>query len=347
MSLTRSLFIGLLWYIFALFLFSCGGEVIGDVDPGGSSFKPVVPEGFPKLEYPEDNRFTNARWQLGRKLFYDPVMSRDSTVSCSSCHKQSLAFADNLPTTPGVDNLPGVRNSPSLGNIGYHPYYTREGGVPSLEMQVLVPIQEHNEFGFNILLIQERLMNNDDYIELSKKAYDRNPDYFVITRALATFERSLISGNSAFDQYKFQGNPRAISKDEIAGMELFYSARTNCATCHEGFNFTNYSFQNNGLYLQYADTGRQRLTGEASDRALFKVPSLRNVGLTGPYMHDGTFATLDEVIKHYNTGGKAHPNKSPLLKPLHLTGEEQQQLVAFLESLTDYDFISNPNFQKP
>lgn len=305
-----------------------------------------VPKGFPEIVYPEDNMYTKARWQLGKKLFYDPVMSVDSTVSCNSCHKQAFAFADLKTTSPGVKDRPGIRNAPILTNLAYAPYFTSEGGVPTLEMQVLVPIQEHNEFDFNILLIQERLSRIPEYVEMSNKAYQRPPDYFVITRALANFERSLLSGNSAFDKYKYHGQSDAMSKKAEKGYELFHSEKTQCASCHSGFNFTNYSFENNGLYEAYVDEGRKRLTSLESDEARFKVPSLRNIELSAPYMHDGSMQTLEEVIEHYNRGGSSHKNKSALVKPLQLSELEKQQLIAFLLALTDTDFIQNEYFEK-
>jgi cytochrome c peroxidase len=305
-----------------------------------------VPSHFPSIDFPEDNEFTESRWLLGKQLFYDQRLSQDNSVSCASCHKQDLAFADNTSFSPGVENRPGVRNSPSLANVAYHPYLTREGGVPTLEMQVLVPIQEHNEFGFNIIDIAKRLESDSNYSRLSKEAYDRPLDYFVITRAIATFERSLISGNSAYDMYLSKGDLSSLSKSQIAGMKLFQSNKTNCSSCHSGFNFTNYAFINNGLYKDYNDLGRKRLTGLEQDLALFKVPSLRNVELTAPYMHDGSISTLEEVIEHYNQGGTPHQNKHHLIKPLNLNDTEKAQLIAFLKSLTDKKFTTNINFKK-
>jgi len=306
----------------------------------------ALPTGFPTISYPEDNAFTTARWELGKKLFYDNILSVDTSINCSSCHKSALAFSDDVSFSNGVKKRPGTRNSPSLANVAYHPYLTREGGVPSLEMQVLVPIQEHNEFNFNIVDAGERLMQDSAYVAMSQEAYGRDPDYYVITRALANFERTLISGNSSYDKYTFQNQPNALTKDEKLGMNLFYSEKTNCSGCHSGFNFTNYSFENNGLYQEYPDEGRKRLTGKEEDEALFKVPSLRNIALTAPYMHDGSIASLDAIIEHYNTGGKSHYNKSDLIRPLHLTELEKGQLLAFLHSLTDHEFITNEKFKK-
>lgn len=303
-----------------------------------------IPKGFPAMPVPADNAFTQSRWELGKKLFFDPVLSVDGTKSCASCHLPAKAFSDETAVSFGVEERPGRRNTPSLANIGYHPYFTREGGVPTLEMQVLVPLQEEHEFDFNIVLAAERLQADRDYVRRSLAAYDRAPDAFVITRALACFERSLVSGSSAYDRYIIGEDASALSAAARRGMQLFFSAETACADCHAGFNFTDYSFANNGLYLAYADAGRRQLTGEETDEALFKTPSLRNVALTAPYMHDGSVQTLEEVVTHYNSGGQNHPNRSEKIRPLHLTDTEQADLAAFLRSLTDEGFVSNPLF---
>lgn len=305
-----------------------------------------IPLGFDEIEFPEGNEFTKERWELGKKLFYDPIMSIDSTISCSSCHQAHLAFSDETAVSKGVEERLGIRNSPTLANVAFHPYFTREGGVPTLEMQILVPIQEHNEFDFNIVLLADRLKNNPTYVSMSQQAYNRDPDPFVITRALSNFERSLISGNSPYDQYENHNNWEALTDNELRGKDLFFSTKTNCSQCHSGFNFTNYAFENNGLYENYPDKGRYKLTSEESDIARFKVPSLRNIELTAPYMHDGSMNSIEEVVKHYNGGGKAHFNKSSLIKPLNLTQEEQADLTAFLKSLTDESFVNNPIFRE-
>lgn len=307
--------------------------------------KLIVPQGFPSPEFPEDNAYALERWELGKKLFYDPIMSRDSTVSCNSCHQLEKSFSDGEVASVGIDGKRGTRNAPSLANIAYHPYFTREGGVPTLEMQVLVPIQEHNEFDFNILKIGERLRRIEAYRKLSLSAYTREPDYYVITRALANFERSLLSGNSPYDRYHYQNRKDALNDQEIRGMNLFFSEKTSCGQCHGGFNFTNYAFENNGLYLEYQDVGRFRLTNQEQDRNLFKVPSLRNAEATAPYMHDGSMETLTEVVKHYNEGGAGHPQQSDLIRPLGLSQQELSDLVAFLNSLTDEEFLSNHHFK--
>ena len=306
----------------------------------------AVPPGFPNPAFPDGNELTPARWALGKKLFYDPAMSSDSILSCASCHHAAKAFSDTVRFSPGVAGRPGTRNAPTLANIGYHPYFTREGGVPTLEMQILVPIQEHNEFDFNILLIAERLLRDTSYVRMSRDAYGRDPDAFVITRSIACFERTLVSGQSRYDQYFFQKKNAALTGAEKRGMDLFFSEKTDCSQCHTGFNFTNYAFENNGLYSDYPDPGRFRLTELESDRARFKVPTLRNVALTAPYMHDGSLPTLEAVVEHYNSGGQPHPNKSTLIRPLALTAGEKADLLAFLRSLTDEAFVNNPKFRQ-
>ena len=306
----------------------------------------TIPEGFPEMEFPEGNELTKERWELGKRLFYEKRLSIDKSLSCGSCHKPSLAFADDRDFSPGVFNRAGTRNAPSLANVGYQPYLLIEGSVPTLEMQVLVPIQEHNEFNHNMVKIVEELEQDSSYAAASVTAYNRPFDGFVLTRAISVFQRTMVSGNSDYDQYTNQGNSSALSSAERQGMELFFSNKTNCSSCHGGFNFTNYSFENNGLDSVYADNGRFRLTNDPNDEALFKVPSLRNVGLTAPYMHDGRFSTLEEVIEHYNSGGENHQNKSSHIRPLQLTMEEKTELVAFLNRLTDYDFVNDPKWKE-
>lgn len=196
--------------------------------------------------------------------------------------------------------------------------------MPTLEMQVQVPIQEHNEFDFNILLIQTRLEQDSGIVRAAQRAYARTPDYFVITRAIAAYERTLV--NAAFDA-------KQLSESERRGMQLFSSERTQCVSCHSGTAFTSYAFENNGLYDVYADVGRQRFTGNAEDIGRFKIPSLRNVARTAPYMHNGSVSTLRAVLDHYNSGGRPHPNRSAHIRPLGLSPSEMDDIEAFLRAL--------------
>lgn len=338
--LVKLFFISLLY---CTFFFSCKKE--DDLQIAEQEIM-KIPMGFPAIQFPDGNEFTKERWALGKQLFYDTQLSKNNTVSCASCHKQEFAFSDNVSFSAGDNNAPGTSNAPTLTNVAYHPYYTRAGGVPTLEMQILVPIQEHNEFNTNMLDVVDKLKRNKSYNQQAQTAYGRALDPFVITRSIATFERSLISGSSRYDDYNYAGNTRALSKSELRGLSLFKSDKTNCSKCHSGFNFTNYAFENNGLYLNYADSGRMRLTHLPEDRAKFKVPTLRNIALTAPYMHDGSLATLADVVEHYNSGGKNHINKSNLIVPLALTNQEKQDLVNFLNTLTDPAFVLNKNLKK-
>ncbi len=336
-----------IWFLVTFFfLFSACRKEEPPVTPSQTDdYVLRVPTGFPQPGIPADNALTRTRVTLGRRLFYDPALSKDSTRSCGSCHFPQLAFSDSTAVSFGIEHRPGTRNAASLANVAYQKQLLREGGVPTLEMQILVPIQEHNEFDFNIVLVAARLKRMPEYVALAQTAYEREPDAFVITRAIAAFERTLLSGDSPYDQYAFQGNPFALSASAKRGLGLFESDRLNCSKCHDGFLFTNQEYTNNGLYEIYPDSGRIRLTGLESDRGVLKIPSLRNVALTAPYMHDGSLPTLETVVDHYQTGGKAHPNKSPLLKPFKLTPGERADLLAFLRSLTDKKFISNPEFR--
>ena len=303
----------------------------------------IVPNHFPDLEFPEENTFTNARWELGKKLFFDPIMSRDSSLSCASCHLPELAFSHDVAISPGVDGVLGFRNSPTLANVGYLPYFMREGGVPTLEMQIAVPVQEHAELDFSIPEIVDRTLLVPEYVAMADEAYGREFDAWVLTRAIATFERSLVSGNSPYDQYA-NGDLSALSPVERAGMELFFSDETHCSSCHSGFNLTGSGLENNGLYALYPDSGRYRLTGDPEDIGVFKVPTLRNVEVTAPYMHDGSKPDLMSVLEHYNEGGQQHFNQSDLIEPLGLTEDQLNQLEAFLLSLTDTQFLTDDRF---
>lgn len=301
----------------------------------------TIPAGFPEMPFPEENPVSLESITLGRLLFYDTALSADSSISCATCHQLDRAFTDGLPKSIGVENRVGVRNAPSLANVGYQPYYLREGSLPTLEQQVGVPIQEHAEFDFNIVLLANRLEKNNEYAELSMKAFGQSMNAFTITRSIANFERTIISGNSAYDQFKYQNRPEVLNFAARRGMELFYSERLSCGDCHAGFNFSDYSIRNNGLYFEFEDPGRFRFTHDSTDIGKFKVPSLRNVELTAPYMHDGSLVDLEAVLEHYNTGGKGHPNQDSLIRPLELTTQEKADVIAFIKSLTDWHFVIN------
>lgn len=335
---------GILFFSLFIFLFSCRKDKPEDISLNQPYFL-QYPAGFEPMNFPEGNELTNLRITLGKKLFFDKRLSRDSTVSCGSCHFQQHAFADFSKLSSGIENRKGFRNSPTLANLGYHPYFFFDGGVPTLELQILAPIEDEFEMDFSVPGVIERLKTDTEIQQLSQLAYGRNFDPFVLTRSIAAFERTMVSGNSRFDQYYYQGKTAALNNSEKRGMELFFSNKTNCSTCHSGFNFTNYEFKNIGLYETYTDSGRTRITLNPADRGKFKTPTLRNIAVTAPYMHDGSMNTLEEVIEHFNSGGKNHANKDVLIQPLNLTQTEKTDLVNFLKALTDDEFLNNAFFK--
>ena len=295
-----------------------------------------LPADFPEMKIPEGNEITKDRIALGKRLFFDKNLSVNGEIACVNCHKPELAFADNQPISPGVNRRMAKRNAPTLTNVGYNPVYLFDGFMTTLEMQALVPIQEHEEMDFNIVAIADRLNQDPTYVKQAQKSYGRNVDAFVITRALGTYQRTLISYTSKYDLYK--KGKRKLTDSEQKGMDLFFN-KLYCAQCHNGFNFTNFATENNGLYESYADSGRMRVTELESDRARFKVPTLRNIQLTAPYMHNGSIRSLKEVINHYKSGGKQHKNKNAIIQPFEISEDETQNLIDFLHTLTDWKFI--------
>ena len=318
-------------FIVSVLAFSCIGKTPEPVYPWLDK-----PSHFPTVIHPEDNQLTLDRWKLGRRLFFETKLSIDDNKSCASCHLPSTAFATNFPANHGANEAEGTRNSPSLANVAYHPYFTREGGVPTLEMQVLVPIQEENEFHNNILDIVDSLMLDQSYVNDALKAYNSEITPFVITRAISCFERTLISGFSSYDRY-LSGDESALSSEELNGLQIFENK--GCINCHSGHLLSGFEILNNGLYEEYEDPGLFNLTNDPNDIGKFKVPSLRNVSITHPYMYDGSLSTLDDVIDHYVSGGSNHPNKSELITPIEINEEERADLKAFLNALTDQEFL--------
>lgn len=302
-----------------------------------------VPEHFPDITYPDNNQPTEARLALGKQLFFDTQLSIDSTISCASCHFPEFAFSDTIPLSKGVNGAFGPRNAPSLLNAAYSPYFNKDGGVKKLDLFALVPIEDHKEMGISALRLTKRLASNTALQDQAQAAYGRPLDAFVMTRALGIFVRSLNSGDSRYDAYL--QDSMALSAAEERGRVLFHSPRTNCSQCHEGIFFTNHQFENNGALEMYSDQGRKLVTAKETDRATFKVPSLRNVAITGPYMHNGSYATLEEIVDHYDQGGYDHPNKSPLIQPLHLDTQEKADLIAFLHTLTDQRYTTSRSEQ--
>lgn len=306
-----------------------------------------IPSWFPEMEIPAENRLTQARIDLGRKLFYEKKLSRDETISCGSCHLQEKAFTDGLPISIGVEGRLGLRNVPTISNIGYTDRMFMDGGVTTLELQAQSPIFAHEEMDFTIAEFLDRIDGDETYIRMFDEAYNQPPGAFGISRSIAAFERTLISGHSRFDAYEYEGDLDALSESEKRGRNLFFSNELSCGECHVPPLFTNFEYENIGLYINYVDSGRARITEISADNGKFKVPNLRNVALTAPYMHNGSLATLQEVVEHFNNGGMNHANQSDLVRPLGLTEQEKADLVAFLGSLTDEAFISAPAFSDP
>ena len=287
---------------------------------------------YPTLEYPADNPYNAAAASLGERLFFDPILSLDSSISCGSCHKPELGFATNDRVTPGVGGILGKRNSPSLLNVGFQPYFMREGGVPSLEMQVLVPLGDATEMAHNVVDAARRLNRNTSYKNEFLTVYGDTASPYLVVRALANFERTLVDFDAPFDHF-IQGDATALSNEAIKGGKLFYG-KAACVQCHSGVLLTDFGFANNGTAIvDSTDYGRELLTNESSDRYIFKIPSLRKVQITAPYMHDGSVSTLADVVEQYNTGGANHSYTDSRIEPLGLSVSEKAQLVAFLEAL--------------
>ena len=287
---------------------------------------------YPEIQFPLDNPANPDAAKLGERLFFDPILSIDSTISCGSCHKPEMGFATNDAVTPGVDGALGKRNSPSLMNVGFQPYFMREGGVPSLEMQVLVPLGDETEMAHNVVDAVRRLNRNTSYRNEFLGVYGDTASPYLLVRALANFERTLIDFSSAFDSY-INGEGSSLSAEAVKGGQLFYG-KANCVECHSGVLLTDFSFANNGsAILDSSDYGRELLTNESDDRYVFKTPSLRYVKQTAPYMHDGSVSTLAAVIDQYNSGGVSHSFTDPRIQPLDLSTAERNQLLAFLEAL--------------
>lgn len=286
---------------------------------------------WPQMEYPTDNEPDTQKIALGERLFFDPVVSIDSSISCASCHKEVYGFADDVAISPGVEGRLGKRNSPSLWNVGYQPYFMREGGVPTLEMQVLVPVQEHSEMAFNMVLLAQRLNANTAFKNDFLEAFGDSASAYTITRALAQYERTLIQEPTAFDEY-VRGDNGALSTAAKKGFDLFYG-KAGCDGCHSGPLMTNFGFYNNGTQTGPDDYGRAELTLDSADFYLFKVPSLRKVALTAPYMHDGSLMSIQDVLEQYNDGGVGHDYTSDGIAPLNLNESELVALEEFLSTL--------------
>lgn len=344
-----------------------------------------LPTGFPVPKVPEDNSISAAKVELGHFLFYDRRLSINETIACANCHKQNRAFTDGVKTAVGATGEIHPRNAMSLTNVTYNSAFNWANPLlKTLQQQHLVPM--FNEFPIelgwsdNEQKILDRLRIDPIYQEKFAQAYPNETELFsvnTVSKAIASFVATLVSGNSAYDKQIYQNQPNAMSESAKRGMELFNSERLECFHCHGGFNFTQSTnhtktefveleFHNNGLYNiggtgAYPENGRGlwELTVQATDMGRFRAPTLRNIELTTPYMHDGSIDTLEQVLDHYARGGRniatgayagdgaKNPYKSDLLVGFVVTPEEKQDVINFLKSLTDWEFICDPRFSDP
>jgi len=332
------------------------------------AFDWAIPDWLPPPQVPGDITMSDDLVDLGRHLFYDQRLSADGTMSCASCHEQARAFTDGRAVSVGITGQAGAFSAPSLANVGYLPTLTWANPmVESLEFHALIPLfgEDPVEMG-NAGREQElfaRLMEDDFYQGAFAAAFPDRPqaDLFTITRALGAFQRTLISVGSPYDQFVYEGDRTAMTAAAVRGMELFFDHRLECYHCHLGLNFTNNlvtarstmpetGFHNTGLG---ATGGIEEFTLTPRDQGRFRTPSLRNVALTAPYMHDGRFQSLEQVIRHYAAGGEAarlgqpDPLRDPLIIGFQITDAEIADLIAFLESLTDEDFLTDPAHDNP
>lgn len=281
--------------------------------------------------------------ELGKILFFDPILSKDSTVSCSSCHKPDLAFADSLAISPGIDNRIGRRNAPSIMNMASRSEFFYDGRAKDLVDQIHFPIEDNLEMDAKMSEVVERLKKHPKYPIWFKKIYNEVPTENNLALAIASFEESLETSDTEFDAW-MNDLPNKMSDAAIRGRKLFLSDRAKCFDCHFSPDFTGDEFKNIGLYdeKKYKDKGRYEVTKNQNDLGKFKVPGLRNVAVTAPYMHDGSFATLRDVIEYYSDPyqfvSKPINMDTTLLKPINFTTQEKEDLEAFLLSLTDRRF---------
>lgn len=378
----------LIGVLLPLWLASCGGSsstTVQDTTPaqtGGWSWR--LPANFPLPLEPAHNPMSNAKVELGRHLFYDVRLSGNGTQSCGSCHQQDKAFTDGLPTAIGSTGEAHPRNTQSIINVVYSPTLTwANSSLLRLEVQMLTPLfGEHPvEMGItdqNKAQVLARFQNSPLYTPLFAQAFPDDSAPITLNNimlAISSFQRSIIAGDSRYDRYL--QNKAALSAAEIRGRDLFFSEKAECFHCHQGFNFNDQvvhastrgidiQFHNNGLY-NIGGTGAYpehnggifELTGNPSDMGKFRAPSLRNVALTAPYNHDGSVATLEDVLANYAAGGRVitegalagdgrlNPYKDDLIVRIDLTEAEQQDIVAFLKTLTDETVLVDPRFANP
>jgi cytochrome c peroxidase len=342
---------GLLW-VFSLFmvliLSSCSDEVIEPLEKD-EAYSIESPSGFPKMTFDiTGNPVTINGVALGKKLFYEGKLSRNNTISCGFCHIQEYAFTHHgHNVSHGIDNRLGIRNAPAIQNMAFLKNYTWDGVSHNLDERSLVPITTDFEMDSSLPEAVGKLNADAKYKQMFKAAFgDENITGERILKAISQFIVTMVSADSKYDQYK--KGQAAFTGKEIQGMNLF---QQKCASCHSGELFTDESFRNTGMYYnaQFDDRGRYRVTLDWDDNMKFRVPSLRNVEYTAPYMHDGRFYTLDAVMNFYSDQVEDNPNLDPQLKQnghlgIPMNTQEKQVIIAFMKTLSDKKFISDPKF---
>ena len=303
--------------------------------------EPQVPLGLPAIFWPDDNPYSAEKVELGRLLYFDKRLSSDGTVACASCHSSEFAFTDGRAFSQGIGGQVGGRSAPTVINSGYRTNQFWDGRVPSLKEQAKGPIandiemtNEHDpQMAFETSI--DRLKKVRGYVDRFEKVFGTK-DFTIdhVAKAIATFERTILSGNAPYDRYK-AGEKSAMSESQIRGKDVFFNT-AKCDSCHLGFNFTDSSYANIGIGMDKPnpDLGRFNVSKDEEDKGAFKAPTLREIANTGPYMHDGRFKTLEEVIEHYDSGGIKNPYLDRRIKPLELTKSEKQDLIAFLHALS-------------
>jgi cytochrome c peroxidase len=330
---------------FLLVLASCGGtKPEAPVKPLGAIVEIKAPLGLPPVPIPADNPPTADTIALGRILYYDKKLSGDDSVACANCHRPDKGYTDNLQFSVGVGGKFGGRNAPTVLNAAYNPEQFWDGRAANLELQAEGPIANDVEMRLPHKTAVKKLNLNQEYKKLFEKAYGPGDINMVkIRNSVASFERTLLSGNSRFDRYQFGGDKTALSPEAIHGLSIFRDPQKgNCVKCHtidEKYAlFTDGKYHNLGVGLnaegELKDFGRFDVSKVETDKGAFRTPTLRNIALTGPYMHDGSQKTLRQVVDFYVSGGNSNPYRDKDIKELKLSETERQDLVAFLESLT-------------
>lgn len=298
-------------------------------DPAGE----VLPKPLPAVVHPKDNPSTLAKVALGKMLFFDPRLSSTKKVSCASCHIPKYGFSNGQRFGTGVKGLRTARNVPTLYNVAYSPLLFWDGRARSLEEQALMPIQHPKEMAMSLEALVNRLNKVEAYRKKFQDVFGGSVTASRIAQALAAYERSILSHNTPFDRY-LRGSPKALSPSALRGMKLFYG-QARCFVCHSGSNLTDHRFHNVGFSeAKSGDNGRRAITRREADQGKFRTPSLREVGRTAPYGHNGRFQTLEEVVQHYNFGGvteEANDYRDEELQVLYLSEDQVADLVTFLK----------------